>query len=152
VVDGLCVHTLDIYPSSLFRESFRSANTVLFNFIVVFLAFTIIFLLFLYDRHVTQRQKKSMEETANRTRALLASLFPENVRDRILQEDDKIPCAITPSTASHEGPRPKPRPIADFYPYATLMCTLVVFLIYSQPHRMCSCRHIRIHSMVQCAR
>jgi hypothetical protein len=126
VVDGLCVHTLDIYPSRRFRDSFSATKSASFKCGVVMIAFVIVSaILFVLDRQVTRRQNKTIE-SALRTGALVDSLFPENVRNRILQKDDETTPHGPMSLEFQKGPQLKPRPIADFYPNTTLMCTFLV--------------------------
>jgi hypothetical protein len=128
VVDGLCVHTLNIYPSRLFRDSFSTTKSAIFKCgVVIALAFAISVILLLYDHQVTRRQKETME-SALRTGALVDSLFPEHVRDRILQEDNNAPHGTPESSDTQTSPQVKPKPIADLYPNATLMCTFVRLL------------------------
>jgi hypothetical protein len=85
-------------------------------------------LLFVYDKLVTRRQDKTMD-SALKTSALVVSLFPENVLDRVLED------AVTPNTgealaADDEGNHYSieksgkvlmARPIADFFPDSTIM-------------------------------
>ena len=77
-----------MYPSTAFRESYNSSRPEVFTVILacVFVATGAVFLV--YVQYVQQRQNKIVA-TALRTDAIVSSLFPSNVRDRILQDAEE---------------------------------------------------------------
>jgi hypothetical protein len=129
-VDGLCLHTLNVYPTSRFRDQFNSIEKTKWKSLATFLVFCIaVVLLCLYDRQVSMNHAKTMR-TALRTGALVESLFPENVRERMLND------TLAQATDEQKEPQ-KSKPIADFFPRCTLMCesfaTERVFVTYLCP-------------------
>lgn len=83
-----CTYTVSVYPTDDFKESYISNGpTVLAIVVVLFFVFTAM-VFAIYDFFVQRRQEKVME-TAKRTNAVVASLFPENVRDRVLKDAEE---------------------------------------------------------------
>lgn len=88
-----CEYTLNLYASDEFLEAYETARTEIFMFVLagVFVGTTVAF--FVYVAYIQRRQSKIVD-TARRTNAVVASLFPSNVRDRILSdagtESDKV--------------------------------------------------------------
>ena len=78
-----------MFGTEEFRDEYVSNRPWIFAIITasVFVFTSIVFLV--YDMAVTRRQRKVMER-ANRTNAIVSSLFPTNVRDRLYREaEDK---------------------------------------------------------------
>ena len=118
IVDGLCVHDLHIYPSSTLRESYNTSKPAVYTSVVALAFFVTTILLVVYDITVTRRQEQTMR-SALRSGALVDSLFPANVRDRVM-EDANTGGEKNKLTGDVGGFRT--RPIADFFPNTTLMC------------------------------
>lgn len=80
-----CEYDLRIFPSGTLEAQFRTNRPFIYMAVVVavFLVTALVFVI--YDWLVTVRQNKVMA-TAKRTNAIVSSLFPKNVRDRIMQE------------------------------------------------------------------
>lgn len=80
-------YSLKLYASAAYRARFRSSQTTIFLLILgaVFVVTGAVFVVFL--RYVGRRQTVVME-TALRTNAIVASLFPSNVRDRVLESNE----------------------------------------------------------------
>jgi hypothetical protein len=128
-VEDLCVHTLHIYPSKTFRESFNTNEPRTYTCVVAAAFVVTAFLLFIYDKLVSRRQTKTMD-SALKTSALVSSLFPDNVIDRVLDDavapnpgatfasDDK---GNHYSVGKETGEICMARPIADFFPDTTIM-------------------------------
>lgn len=83
-----CSYTVSIYPSEEFRSSFESNRTAVFTSVIgaVFLATGFVF--FLYVSIIGNRQNKVME-IAMGTSAIVASLFPSTVRERIIKDAEQ---------------------------------------------------------------
>lgn len=78
-----CPITLDIYPSALFYEEFESNSAFSVTFAVA-LVFVTIFIFLVYDRLVERRQAIVLRR-AQQTSAIVSSLFPEQVADRLIE-------------------------------------------------------------------
>jgi hypothetical protein len=124
VVDGLCFHEIHVYPSSTFAQDYFTAQPAVYASIVALSFFLMAVVIYVYDQLITKRQEKTMR-SALRSGALVASLFPENVRERLMDEiderkkrgkDEKLNEKL--STVSV----PNSRPIADLFTNTTLMC------------------------------
>jgi hypothetical protein len=88
---NFCHYSVYTYPSKEWKSKFYTNAPIAYAMAVVgcFVITTIVFLM--YDLLVQRRQDKVMA-SAKKTNAIVASLFPENVRDRLLQDiinDDK---------------------------------------------------------------
>jgi hypothetical protein len=87
------------------------------------------FFLFIYDRMVHRRQEKTMQ-SAIQTGRVVSSLFPKSVRARVLEGvdagGDEKNLAKRKNWFKEEDDEKvegvfKTRPIADFFPYVTIM-------------------------------
>ena len=87
--DKYCPYTIRVYPSFKLERSFYSKDPVIYTLAVasIFLITTFVFVL--YDCFVERRQKKVMQ-VALESRALVSSLFPAVVRDRLFQQRRKV--------------------------------------------------------------
>jgi hypothetical protein len=131
-----CDYFLYIYPSDKLHASYATNAAAIYTVAVV-LIFAVTSLVFvLYDTLVEQRQNKVLN-TANRTNEIVASLFPENVRDQIFAENDagdvkgKLKALGGKQglkTFLEEGAGEEnvhaygdSKPIADLFPHTTIM-------------------------------
>lgn len=130
-----CTFHLEIYPSLDFISSYDSPVNIIATATVI--AFAIVALSFhIYDFVVNARNRK-VEETAARSEAVVSSLFPEHVRDRVMMGKKKRierPWWTTNDPSSSDGESDDgDRVIADFYPAATIlfagMCLLYNWLL-----------------------
>jgi hypothetical protein len=146
VTDGgmRCEYTVDVYPTLVFREAYSSNQAIIYTTILgLAFAFTALFFVF-YVRIVQRRQSKVMA-TAARTNAIVTSLFPSNVRDRIMKDAEEAvnnnremvpflpgmgeaPKKKLKSFLDEEAPVNedqlvmfKTKPIADLFPETTVM-------------------------------
>jgi class 3 adenylate cyclase len=141
-----CEFTLEVYPSVEYRKSFDDHEPVLFASMVVavFLFTTLVFVL--YDTMVRRRQHKVLE-TAQRTAAIVTSLFPKEVGKRMLKEaeekheqfgrakKDAAKNQLKSFLAGSEGSQQmgvggvstfKSKPIAELFPEVTIMFADIV--------------------------
>ena len=90
--EGLCYIDFHIYPSSTLERSYATTKPYLYSGIVLIPFFLTSVLIFLYDMTVTKRQEKTMR-SALQNGALIESLFPAIVRDRLLEDSrlDALP-------------------------------------------------------------
>lgn len=90
IVDGLCFHEMSVYPSTVLYNSYETSRPIVYTcaMVLAFLGSATLFLL--YDRLVTSRQRKAMADAA-RSNAIVSSLFPAQVRDRLMaDEGDRV--------------------------------------------------------------
>lgn len=85
---GVGYLSMTIYPTSQFEDSFKSNEPLRYTSTMAVVVFLAIVAFFLYSRFVYNRQRK-LVETANRTALVVKSLFPSNVRDRIMKEAEE---------------------------------------------------------------
>lgn len=85
--DASCEYSFFIYPSDEFHEEYTSNRPALLAgaVVAVFIFTSIVF--FIYDYLVQQRQTKVMD-SAKRSNAIVSSLFPADIRDRIFRNGD----------------------------------------------------------------
>jgi hypothetical protein len=125
LVNDTCPTHLRLYPSQSMEEEYITNSPLLFTVgaVIIFVFTSAVFVL--YDWMVEQRQRKVMA-TAVQTSAIVSSLFPSTVRDRLLfasndnstfRQNNGIESWFF--TKDIGGGRS--RPIADFYPNATVM-------------------------------
>eukprot|EP00980_Cylindrotheca_fusiformis_P018093 scaffold5810_cov109-Cylindrotheca_fusiformis.AAC.3 len=81
-----CDFDYTIYATKEFQELFYTDEPIVYTVgvVLIFLFTSAVFVL--YDMFVSKRQSK-VEETAARSNALVQSLFPAQVRDRLLQQN-----------------------------------------------------------------
>ena len=125
IVDGMCLHEMFVYPTQEMRVSYESAKPIIYTctIVIAFLGTAVLFCI--YDRLVTTRQRKATAD-AERTNAIVSSLFPANVRDRLYEdarqddsENNKTFGDMTGLGAVHQAFKTKP--IADLFPEVTIM-------------------------------
>jgi hypothetical protein len=85
VEKDICLHYIDIYPSNAFNEPYVTSKPQMYCFLVVSAFLLTAGLLAVYDTTVNRRQEKTMK-SALRSTAIVSSLFPEQVRDRLLND------------------------------------------------------------------
>jgi class 3 adenylate cyclase/ferritin-like metal-binding protein YciE len=148
-----CEYTLNVYPSVEYRKSFESYEPVLFAMVVVAVfSFTII-VFAVYDAMVQRRQHKVLA-TAQQTTAIVKSLFPKEVANRLLEEAEQNWSGKRGSTTGAKsqlkqfldsgddsdmvGGATKSKPIADFFPEVTIMfADIVGFTSWSSMREPC---------------
>lgn len=78
-------YSIHVYPSAEFQAQYLTTNPAIYTaaMVIIFVLTAGIFIM--YDCYVERRQKVVMT-TAARSTAVVKSLFPENVRDRLMEE------------------------------------------------------------------
>ena len=85
VVSSYCPYTLHLHSSEVFQETYESNDPLIYT-AAVLLIFALSTCLFIaYDCFVERRQE-SVHKTTARSNALVSSLFPDQVRNRLLDE------------------------------------------------------------------
>lgn len=119
-----CPYTLHVYPSQVLYDEYHSPMPVIITVCIlsVFLLTSCTF--FVYDRVVAKRQKVVVS-TAKKSTDIIGNLFPEAIRDRLLDSETSIFLSPTQRVKSFlkgesEGSA-KTKPIADLFPHTTVM-------------------------------
>jgi Adenylate and Guanylate cyclase catalytic domain len=127
-----CPITLHLYPSEMMKDAFSSNNATIFALaaLLIFAFTSIVF--YLYDSKVESRQAKVMK-SAERTSAIVSSLFPSGVRDRLYPSAEPIGMEQSRPLVSKKikrfvkqedtttAPLDQSMPIADLYPETTVL-------------------------------
>lgn len=95
---GSCLYDITVYPSTSMEEKYRSSDPIIFTYSVIII-FVFTALCFMgYDKLVAERQKKVLK-SAQQSNAIISSLFPSNVRDRLYAGDgnDAALVSFTPT-------------------------------------------------------
>ena len=123
-----CAYSLHVYPSSAFYNEYVDHQPIVIT-IAVALVFVFTILMFLvYDRLVERRQRLVLAKATQST-AIISSLFPKNVRDRLMNSDSEVgnsSLMLHPNHrlktflrgSVHEGDANQP--IADLFPHCTV--------------------------------
>lgn len=139
-VPGHCVYSFHLYLSSTFELEEEGSNLTL----ICVIALTVVFLImagvfYCFDRFIRRRNQVAISEAA-RSNALVSSLFPENVKERLFAERDKTfddmqissshrrasTHGSPGSSAKHDVGGFKSRPIADLFPDTTILFADIV--------------------------
>ena len=125
----VCSYNLHVYPSQTFHDEYVTPQPLLITFAVAMVfAFSIIMFL-VYDWLVERRQKLVLTKAIQST-AIVSSLFPKNVRDRLLAPGAKEGNQrnLAPNqrlkTFLNNGDQSNDinsQPIADLFPHCTVM-------------------------------
>ena len=88
VDDEVCQFTISVYGSSLMQASFMTKLPVIYTVAVIAIFAFVALVLMLYDRSIQQRQHIVMQ-SALKTNALVNSMYPSNVRERVLMQEEE---------------------------------------------------------------
>ena len=81
--DAGCQYKIRIYPTQIFMDTFLTDTPLAITFAIAIVFLFTICMFLLYDRLVEQRQNIVLAQAAHTT-AIVSSLFPKNVRERLL--------------------------------------------------------------------
>ena len=122
-IDGHCHLDFHIYPTSTLEGHYKTSRPLFFAGIVLLSFLITSVLVIVYDSTVTKRQEKTMR-SALLNGALIESLFPAAVRERLL-EDTRQMVTMNENAKNNKGNETglavRTRPIADFFPCTTIM-------------------------------
>jgi hypothetical protein len=122
-----CPYVVRVFPTSEMEDYYLTRRPTFYALaiVVVFLFATGVFVF--YDILVDSRQRK-LHKKAEETSAVVNSLFPANVRDRLFQSENESSSAFKNNSTqnrrrSNESTpiRRRSLPIADLFPQATIM-------------------------------
>jgi len=118
-----CTHALYLFPTSELKNKFTSNDPIAYTAIVSFLFGISIFLFVVYDKYITERQTK-VEHKASKTDAIVSQLFPGQLRDMVIQNEDKVGGEgkeLERADASGFFGVQGSKAMADFFPESTIM-------------------------------
>lgn len=136
IATSYCMYNVTIFPSEVMETKYRSNDPIIFTYsvIAIFLVTSICFLG--YDKLVADRQQKVLR-SAQRSNAIISSLFPSNIRERLFVDGAHGGAEIfqpnkarlrnflhdeeDPSTSEGATGAIKSRPIADLFTDCTVM-------------------------------
>jgi Adenylate and Guanylate cyclase catalytic domain len=123
IEESHCTTTISVYPSDTTRSAYITNNATGFTMAVVgIFAFTIL-IFYIYDAVVESRQRTVME-TATRSTAIVSSLFPSSVCDRLyppVLSSDPRSNKLDALSADSGTETTSDSPIAELYPETTVM-------------------------------
>ena len=82
-IGGFCSYTYIVTPTSLYMEDNESNIPIIFTIAVAGIVAIMVWAFLIYDMQVEKRNKK-MVTTAARSNAIVSSIFPSTIRDRLL--------------------------------------------------------------------
>jgi len=85
-IDESCAYELHVYPSKQFYDQYVNNDPWIITMVIAFVFLFAIAVFWVYNIMVEARQKKILRK-ATQTTALVSTLFPKNVRDRLLQDE-----------------------------------------------------------------
>ena len=147
ILDGLCAHDLSLYPTNKLRATYDTWDAAVYTAIVAGAFSLTAFLLTVYDYMVTRRQDKTMQ-TALHSRAIVTSLFPEQIARTLVNEPDRRSSITGVENVLRDDSgevntsevAKASKPLADLFPEATVMFgDLVGFTAWSsmrEPHQV----------------
>jgi hypothetical protein len=91
----VCPFTLKLYPSDEFRSLYSTNNAVIYSIGAVFIFAFVTLVFIMYDANVERRQKVVLN-TAEKTEAIVSSLFPSAIRDQMLQLEKQPTKSMSP--------------------------------------------------------
>jgi Adenylate and Guanylate cyclase catalytic domain len=139
--EDYCPITIALFPSDEMRASFTTYHPIIFPIVVLLIFAFVSVVFFMYDKKVERRQQSVMS-TAVRSSAIVSSLFPSEVRDRLYPIEGSIGrISSSPETAKgklhsflresqkpnvtvHQQDASNPlgaSPIAELYPDTTVL-------------------------------
>ena len=114
---------MDLFPSDVFKEQYDS-NSALIAACSLGGTFLIVALVFFGYDHVVNKRNQKVTAAAEKSNAIVSSLFPENVRDRLLEDEkptkEKVQRRKSNDSIAEELLKPS-RPIAELFPESTIM-------------------------------
>jgi hypothetical protein len=82
-----CEYTLHVFPTIVMEEEYHTNQPLIFTVVVVMIFLFTSFVFLLYDYLVQKRQNK-VHSAAIKSNAIVSSLFPAEIRDRLFQHNE----------------------------------------------------------------
>jgi Adenylate and Guanylate cyclase catalytic domain len=134
LTEDFCPFHISIYPTDETKDTHTTKAPVFFA-VVAILIFVVTAATFLVYDYTVERRQKAVMKTAVTSSALVSSLFPDVVRDRVLPWPESV-SNDNPSTgklksflnegnvggmsSAAENPHGQPKPIAELFPDTTV--------------------------------
>ncbi|CAB9524302.1 Guanylate cyclase [Seminavis robusta] len=122
-----CLITMDIYPSSEFEESYQTSMPIYLTIAVAAIFVFTVVMFILYDRLVERRQALVLMK-AEQSTAIVTSLFPEQVRDRLMEQQPssgnngkRTSSGFLDTFDGDQDDDVDMDPIADLFPHCTVL-------------------------------
>jgi hypothetical protein len=129
-----CYYKIAVYPSQELKDIYRTSSPALYTVFVALVFVVMALSFFFFNRYIRLRNEKVMIAAA-RSRAIVSSIFPSNIRDRILGEDNiglpKLAATSglkdflkigTKEDETEDDFMYKAKPIADLFPEVRPFC------------------------------
>ena len=110
-----CTYSFHVYPSRELEAAYETKRPVTFTIAVVVIFLEVIVVFVVYDWLVERRQKKVMD-SAIRTNAVVNSLFPATVRDRLMENAVRDQIGYDKKRPRQIGAGMLPRPVDSRLP------------------------------------
>lgn len=134
-----CEYLMNAYPTEAFVSSFQATEAVYITVAALAIVILAAVVFVLYDCLVARRQER-LERTATKTTAIVSSLFPKEVRERMMNDIESGGAKSKESTVRtaktdlmslrpkglEDGELIRGAPIADFFQEATVMFADIV--------------------------
>lgn len=114
-----CQYTVYIYPTDTFRNDYTTHLPLFFTLVVASSFSFVALVFFLYDFRV-QRRNEQLADNAAKSNKLVASLFPEQIKDKLLEQQKDSNRKMEFLTASQKEHHDA-SPLAMNYPQTTIM-------------------------------
>jgi hypothetical protein len=145
--NGVCMYRIDIYPTAELIESYKTMKPILYTSFLgcIFLVMALTF--YMFNRYIQRRNAKVVMAAA-KSNAIVSTIFPSTVRDRLFQSADAHAAASTGLKAflksdqqtGEEGGTDEllyqTKPIADLFPEVCILscaygiCAFVISYMY----------------------
>lgn len=158
-----CHFSLSIYPSEEFEQTFKTDSSKIIGACVAG-SFFLLVLLFGIFRLMMTRQRRFMQAKADRAEAIVASVFPQAIGERLIAEAaenskgdgiNRLPARGLLKNFLDNGQNDCSKPIADLFPSTTVLFVStrllslsgMRFILFSQSHSQPLCRPISSASL-----
>jgi hypothetical protein len=138
---GECHYTVAMYPSEQLRDRYHTSTPAIYTMFVGMIFGLMALTFFMFNRFIRLRNEKVLI-TAARYRAIVSSIIPSNIRDRILGENDigqpKLAATSSLKDFLKGGEKKeeeeddfmfKAKPIADLFPEVSRYLACLVCLV-----------------------
>jgi hypothetical protein len=122
-VEGHCMYSFHLFPGSKLKSDYQSAVPLFLTGVVAGTFFLMKIAFLMYDRFVRRRNNKIVSAAA-KSNAIVSSLFPSNVRDRLFKEDgskSRLKSFLNGGEDGDESLALVSKPIADLFPDTTIL-------------------------------
>jgi len=82
-----CFYNMDIYPSATLKDEYTSADPIIYTVVVFAVLIGTALAFYFYEVLVQKRNREVLDKVA-KTNAIVSSLFPGTVRDRLLNGEE----------------------------------------------------------------